>query len=185
MNTDNFVWTDELVSEYVQNIVFGNLGKEYNHILKFKESKQTKKEYEVLTVRIAYDKGTKLEETIHSVKRLSDGEVFTVGDAVKSYFGGGYLFGVIKSISNDGFINCINAREGGNDWCRPIIDTNDGFEISKARPIEDKQPTQTETIPINDVPCLSFNDVWSYLGKCRTGLTLKEDLIELVKTKLK
>lgn len=76
---------------------------------------------------------------IHSVKRLSDGEVFTVGDKVESYFGGGTLKGKIKSIDADGFINCSNDVYGGNDWSRKITATETPSKITKpTQPSEDK-----------------------------------------------
>lgn len=98
MPTDNFQWTDELVYEYVCYLRNGNpKGLKSDELLKqFKQSKQqSNKDWEIIDC-ISYAGGDphKYNEeicfsgtkpcTIHSVRRLSDNEVFTVGDEVKT-----------------------------------------------------------------------------------------------------
>ena len=96
-----FKWTDELVKEYVKD-VYRELSKwapwSDQHKLaattvfdRFKASKQPKPEWEILEVKgpsgaiyVNVEWNEKYQGySIHSVKRLSDGEVFTVGDGVK------------------------------------------------------------------------------------------------------
>src|SRR6185312_383711 len=75
---DNFQWTDELVKEFeifYNKIDYAITGCDpiQKVIEQFKKSKEPKKEYEILST-------CPIEGEIHSVKRLSDGEVFKVGD---------------------------------------------------------------------------------------------------------
>src|SRR5205809_6198326 len=97
MSDKVFEWSDELVTEYIRELLVGELGLKSNHMEQFKKSKQPKedKEWEILECKGAdgdihwYNHKLCLGAdrwvpkcTIHSVKRLSDGEVFTVGDFV-------------------------------------------------------------------------------------------------------
>jgi hypothetical protein len=104
MNTDNnFQWTDELVKEFALRVslerVIGcsETGK-LTTIESFKQSKQPKKDYEIISVLLhggyieknkhEFDyllnnhEGKKYGAKIHSVKRLKDNFVFTIGDKV-------------------------------------------------------------------------------------------------------
>lgn len=69
---------------------------------------------------------------IHSVRR-KDGEIFTVGDNVKSYYGGGHLKGSIKEIKSNGDVVCSNIIGEGNDWVRNICSTDPRMQIEKVK----------------------------------------------------
>lgn len=105
-----FKWTDELAKEFAFGKVSGRTKRAQNDLLdQFKASKQPKPEWEILAImhrgeiaklmfwpsysqphfeypgqQIALDWALNPNNgcKIHSVKRLSDGEVFTVGDAI-------------------------------------------------------------------------------------------------------
>ena len=99
MNNDTFIWTDELVKEFTDlwlekfntNDFTFNIGVE-----RFKESKQPKKEFEILTridpnIMSDINNANVIEEClrasirhypIRSVKRLSDNEIISVDDDV-------------------------------------------------------------------------------------------------------
>jgi hypothetical protein len=110
---EDFIWTDKLVKEYAT--IFSESShstatpedceRAYRFFLRFKESKQPKKEYEILSfastegytlcVLSRNENGTfggfdayehsLLSSSLHkilSVKRLSDNEIFTVGDKI-------------------------------------------------------------------------------------------------------
>jgi len=89
---DNFKWTDELVREYAMwvslDVREGKINS-YCGINDFKNKKIIDKEWEILTIKyggnIFYNFFTDpipSDYTIYSVRRLSDGEVFTIGDTV-------------------------------------------------------------------------------------------------------
>lgn len=113
---DTFQWTDESVSEFIMER-FVRFSSEFMqmHIDEFKSSKSPKKEWEIVAYGEIYE-GEKLmyklqpsggyrnedwecdieydatqfnnpNEFIHSVRRLSDGEVFSVGDRLKDFSG--------------------------------------------------------------------------------------------------
>ena len=82
-----FIWTEELATEYAAWCLNRHTIKDID---KFKKSKQPKLEWEILTYS-HFQSGIHAAEPccarnghckIYSVKRLSDGEVFTVGDKV-------------------------------------------------------------------------------------------------------
>lgn len=88
MSEDNFQWTDSLVKEYLR-LITSVEGNDYwqQEINKFKASKTPVKDYEILlcepdevitTYPPQFKKGK-----ILSVKRLSDNEVFSIGDEVR------------------------------------------------------------------------------------------------------
>jgi hypothetical protein len=101
---EDFKWTDELVKQYAEVYRFSS---SRTSIEQFKEDHQPKKEYEILSYTFqkrVYNKNNFGEfccgfdapvqslllhpedmKTIHSVKRLSDNEIFTVGDRVQFY----------------------------------------------------------------------------------------------------
>lgn len=151
MNKDNFQWTDELVSEFIgrDSIHSGNV---YADIHRFKQSKQQyNKDWEIVSIKgqetnTVY---TKKENNtwvnsnnngfihdynkddgssgcyIYSVRRLSDNEVFTVGEEVEfcgnDNFTSSVYIGVIKS---------INKAVSENELCF-IIEDIDGELNSK------------------------------------------------------
>ena len=91
-----FIWTDELLGELLSKVTSYYPGGNYwaDEIAAFKAAKQPKPEWEILLYKNrdgnphpfegAGDMScTNMGCKIHSVKRLSDGEVFTVGDAVE------------------------------------------------------------------------------------------------------
>ncbi len=91
MGEDNFIWTNELVIEF--KYFKSDLASPLSAITQFKKSKEVKKDYEILQcendvfgIHDFVDSGNTpcLKEfkpcKIHSVKRLSDNEVFTIGE---------------------------------------------------------------------------------------------------------
>jgi len=96
-----FIWTDELAMEYARGVAesykksevwSGNYDAEAHLLQSFKASKQPKPEWEILEgegqtgIHVWYDSAHDMDNCpmkgckIHKVKRLSDGEIFTVGD---------------------------------------------------------------------------------------------------------
>lgn len=107
MNTE-FIWTDETVLEFVQFTLKNSplLQGRYTDIEQFKESKQPKPEWVILKVKginsnILTDFNTEYYNNenwnIYSVKRLSDGEVFAIGDKI-CYLDSNSQYDVIKTI---------------------------------------------------------------------------------------
>ena len=179
MNTDNFQWTDLLVAEYsLSNMT----------LFEFKRSKtKSKKEYEILKCendlfgvheyvdeRFSREHCLKPEKPckIHSVKRLSDGEVFSIGDWVQQ----------VEPIT------CSHTWQIKKFALKDTRCFTIGLNINCIKKVEDKKPIlTTETIPIGDVPCLSVNDIKFWLEKYfnyPNGINPRQ-LIELVKQKLK
>lgn len=99
MNNDNFVWTDELILEFVRWTTTSSptFQSRYADIEQFKQSKtipKKEKEYEILTMvndKLGvheYDWQCKMSMDgckIHSIKRLSDGEIISIGSNGFSY----------------------------------------------------------------------------------------------------
>ena len=98
-----FKWTDELVKEFMKDFVIHPNWKTFGDdwIEEFKASKQPKPEWEILedasgkkgdpnfsAITRNHPHWEYTHYPIHSVKRLSDGEVFTVGDRVGYGFDG-------------------------------------------------------------------------------------------------
>jgi hypothetical protein len=97
-NNKDFQWTDDLVNDYVSRIVTGTLGFQHNHMENFKKEIGEKRhpEYEILSVKsnwseVVYSDQSEISRyysapthfAIHSVRRLSDGEVFQIGGKVQ------------------------------------------------------------------------------------------------------
>lgn len=89
----NNFWTDEKVAEFFKEhwvrttLKESFIGSDIDFVKKFREEKQPAKEWEIVKcksnwVNFPLGHPEKVSETIISVKRLSDGEVFTVGDRV-------------------------------------------------------------------------------------------------------
>jgi len=102
--SNTFEWNDEYVKQFVAEVISGRHDSCQSAIDKFKESKQPKPEFEILVINsgvLMYEKSKNVfingshhvtiewaldnEFAIYSVKRLSDNEVFTVGDKVWPY----------------------------------------------------------------------------------------------------
>ncbi len=97
-NNTEFKWDDETVLEFVQFTLKNSplLQGRYTDLEQFKESKQPKPEWEILSylssthpdryvidqTHLNWNHAVVTNMDIHSVKRLSDGEVFTIGDKV-------------------------------------------------------------------------------------------------------
>jgi len=91
--SEQFQWTVDLMSEFILNIKNGQY-KNYNAeyaVQVFKESKQPKPEWEIMKIRgllspeLIWDFNNKFPPDfdkweIYSVKRVSDSEIFTIGD---------------------------------------------------------------------------------------------------------
>jgi len=87
---EDFKWTDELAREFVEycdNQRPGVYILGYDLVELFKKSKQPKpKEYEILTIAPLKD------NAIYSVKRLSDGEIFAIGDKFINEYNSGQIY---------------------------------------------------------------------------------------------
>jgi hypothetical protein len=127
MNSNQFQWTDELVQEYLKEMVIGDLGQQYNSIEKFKASKQKPLEYEILEYGYAQQQNNEPDiQYISKVKRLSDNEVFSIGDPTN--------FGVIKEIEQ------YNPFNGG---LKIKFDDNTVHTIEFLQKATPKQPLYT------------------------------------------
>jgi hypothetical protein len=138
-----FNWNDELIIEWARvatakfshhNLNGGWTG--YDKELElFKKSKQPKKEYEIIQKDYEILKSCPIEGDIHSVKRLSDGEVFTVGDKIsfennpvrytigKFTISDNYLMVSVYALSTLFHISLIKKVK------QPLFTTEDGKEI--------------------------------------------------------
>lgn len=154
---DNFKWTDDLVREFAIGFIHFESGSK--QIEKFKQSKQPKKDYEILEFKHRGDLFVKSyseyynskkyicslnhipeKSEIISVKRLSDGEVFTVGEKVVHKTDGHIntatiLKFVIPKTSNsiwfefeqgEDFVKDLNNF---NKHKKPLFTTEDGVDI--------------------------------------------------------
>ena len=165
MNTDNF-WDDEKVNEFVNlRIHDGNPTAEtgmLNHVNKyrmeqFKQSKTIpKKEYEVLSFKFLpisgekdiiiyqgsphWDKAlnnTENEWSTHSVKRLSDGEVFSIGDKI-------FYSSCLKKNPIEWLIDNFYVTEHGTMLARSKNNEMVEF-LEQIKKVEDKVPILTES----------------------------------------
>lgn len=137
MSTE-FKWDDETVMEFY-NFHRDREGQWTSEsIQQFKESKQPKREWEIIQVAspecgLYYLEGHKMRnnDKIYSVKRLSDGEVFTIGDRYKNDVGMKEY--TIKEFEIRNGELRANATEHGFDYfsdlikIKPLIITEDGI----------------------------------------------------------
>jgi hypothetical protein len=109
---------------------------------------------------------------VHAVKRLSDGEIFTVGDKFKANIGGSDVVRTIKSIRVDGNIIKIYQENGdlSNRKGSGIF-----HQIKKV-----KQPILTTE---DGVPVYSYNSVqhWVINGNYEYALELCRSYVDLVR----
>ncbi len=109
---------------------------------------------------------------IHSVKRLSDGEVFTIGDKIQSKFNNSVLKGILIKITlEDGYGQSIRIYFDNKHMHnlnnvihskQPLFTTEDGVDMYKD---SDYYLVCTETFPaeiINNVSvqAINENDLW-------------------------
>jgi len=142
---DSFIWTDQLVREYYD---WKSVSKEphFNHIEIFKQSKTIpNKEYEILSYISSngdilnplyfpeYSGNFFSNCKIHSVRRLSDNEVLTIGDKVE----GGIIKG-FEIFTGALQIGIENTETRG--YLKPL------HQIKK---VEDKEPILTDIEKIN------------------------------------
>lgn len=138
----NFQWNDETVLEFLDQVIIGRNNLDIN---KFKESKQHK-EYEVLSYstdgKTIFGKTWVMADCpIYSVKRLSDGEVFTIGDFIEN---SGYILPIQLIIIKCGkiYFECYVDRISGTFFSvfmeeaikhipqkQPLFKTEDGNDI--------------------------------------------------------
>lgn len=126
MSTE-FVWTDELVLKYARDFSFGceaNLNK-----FKLENTKEQKKDWEIVEYYPSLPGRT---PDIMSVRRLSDGVVFSVGDYVS---GGRNLYDKFTIDSFDIVDGYLFARKVR----RPFSTKGDGYEIGMLTKIAEKQ----------------------------------------------
>lgn len=153
-NNTEFKITDEVVKEFVQQNIIHFTDEEFNgRWNRFKESKQPKPEWEIIQVAspecgIYYLEGHKMRhnERIYSVKRLSDGKIFSLGDKVV-YGSNSSHFDIIKNIKlGDNqfgpdsplapYFSTENSTFGCyiheiNHYKEPVFTTEDGIAIYK------------------------------------------------------
>ena len=122
-----FVWTDELIEEFVLEEFnrYASGDRFQDRIAHFKISKQPKPEWEILEgqgkigVHTWHDSAKHMDNCvmkgckIHKVKRLSDGEVFTVGDQAHSPEGGKEFIRPITEFTIEGNDIRVHFREFG------------------------------------------------------------------------
>lgn len=136
-----FQWTEELVHEFLCDPKSPGFAEHWKiRIKEFKQSKQPQKDYEILdsesSIGIAYGRPP-LSKNIKSVKRLSDGQVFTVGD--KDEYG--RVITEFTEHSNEVFAR-VQGCNGSNGICsdeiklnvlskgkKPLFQTEDGVDI--------------------------------------------------------
>lgn len=136
-----FKWNDESVME------FYNFHRERENqwtsesIQQFKESKQPKPEWEIIQVSspecgIYYLEGYKMRpnDKIYSVKRLSDGKVFTIGDKYKN-LSQTQIYTIKEFEIRDGVLRA-NAAEYGFDFFEDLIKVKEILFITEdGRPV--------------------------------------------------
>ncbi len=171
-NEDNsFVWTDELVLEWSDHVrdIFNNPNNNYcgkydgfdTDFKKWKQSKQpsttVKPEWEIVDYGYTQNNENKPEQRyINSVKRLSDGEVFSIGDMVDD---GMLTLEIFANKPTRFVINNIHI-EGGNLFAN-------GSNIKTLTKVQ-KSETTTEptTEPTeDDLKSPEFNAVWNAIKK--------------------
>lgn len=139
MSTD-FKWTVDLLAEFIKD--YSDMEGTASELMEqFKESKQPKPEWEIIQVSspecgLYYLDGYKMRpnDKIYSVKRLPDGEIFTVGDRYRNEVGMKEYTIREFEIRDDRLR--VNANELGFDYfsdlikIKPLITTEDGVAIS-------------------------------------------------------
>lgn len=160
METENFVWTDSLVKEFVNTLYIDTIASE-KEIEDFKKAKLPKLGYEVLDMVcnngvissyensmntypnkelwVKYFLESNIGWQIHSVKRLVDNEVFTIGDKVllsenspvsssitKFEQDGGAILATIHGLENNNYnLNLVYKAKVR----QPLFTTEDNVEI--------------------------------------------------------
>lgn len=152
---DKFLWDDEKVLDFVNHCLNKtSLTNGYQDLKEFKEKEQPKKEYEVLSYIDTFDNTNILDATnpyhtfkidmgklrkikIHSVKRLSDSVVFTIGDKVQ------YAL-CCKEHPIEWIIdNFLIPHETSHDIMARSKDNEMVELLSTIKKVEDKQPILT------------------------------------------
>lgn len=117
-----FQWTDDLVKEFMTQFwTLGSAEATPRKISEFKASKQPKQEWEIVKMRAqgcdwgGHPWGNDCDKAgckIHSVKRLSDGEVFTVGEPIE-YEGNSYRIRGFENKDEEMNVVLFNGLRGG------------------------------------------------------------------------
>lgn len=205
MEQNNFVWTDENVKEYLRSITSVE-GNDYwqQEINKFKASKQQSvsngKDWKIVSLADTWNNGytvypfTSIPKDgdrfkIHSVKRLSDNEVFTMNQITNK----GQITGIHIGRENELYFTCkkdhntdyevtinqlqkakpiiftthdnVSMYEGQNYW--RVLDfnkwliTNPSYVRGSNELYFSTEEAANEYILLNK-PCLSVNDVNAY-----------------------
>ena len=184
MNTQNFTWTNELVLEFFFNA--NRQATAEKAITDFIASKQKSLGYEILLIKskysglsIRYESGkaiwrsdtdeprtlsrtTEIKEIhlphyyILEVKRLSDGEVFAVGDntregIIKSFEIDNSFKGGLKIIFNDNGVQTFLRTQKETPKKQPILTTHDGVELFEG---DDEFDVDLEDFEINHCKCI-------------------------------
>lgn len=148
-----FKWDDESVMEFYDFHRERENQWTSESIQQFKESKQPKPEWEIISYRHKQTKEItpktstvfhkamfNNEHEIYSVKRLSDGEVFTIGDIVKYHKASHYGWYAIDNffIRGDNQILARNKEQSIVEYITeivkapdPLFTTNDGVDVYK------------------------------------------------------
>lgn len=161
---DTFQWTDELVQEFVQFTLHQSPAFQgrYTDMEQFKSSKSPKKEWEIVafdrygdvmalnphdnlfhsqtrvaTFEWALDPANNC--TIHSVRRLSDGIIFSCQEKVRSPYAGDLVIHSFEIRGQEMIARFTNGHPS-NGYCninglsklpQPILVTSDGVEITE------------------------------------------------------
>jgi len=190
MSKDNFQWTDELILEFVRFTMADSptFQGRYQDLEDFKASHQPKeqskpeKDWEIVEMynnRIGRHKPITESDnwysckdakcTIHSVKRLSDGEVFSIGDSVCLNW---YVpFDVKQPIERFEIVNdrmVVHYGAGSYDLKYCMI--NPKHKIQKSKPIEKERDIVLEEILMRQQASITRYE------KEMEGLYTKQDL---------
>lgn len=131
-----FQWTDELAEKWYKYHIQACWGKSIKEVIKEFKSKYTPKKWKVES----FYKNRNNQDVINSIQRLSDGEVFTVGDQVISdqyytYTVKGDITRISYEPISDTCIICTTYS--GIGFClssfqkapKPLFITEDGVEV--------------------------------------------------------
>lgn len=213
-NTETFQWTNELVADYSRR----------SHLLsiwefiaiweaKISESKQPKKDWEIITYGWTQNHvNDKEKQCIHSVKRLSDGEVFTVNEIV-NFEGNNYKIHSFEALKGGLYLDVISQNHLRLDICsvgkvkQPLFTTVDGKPVyegdqiwyvsddyylgslSQAKPEHSKGPKKfsskdaAKEYLLMNKPTLSIQDVHNLCVFFGANSGLVDKAIQIVKSR--
>ncbi len=224
--SEQFKWNDEYVKQFVAEVILGKHESCQSAIEKFKESKQPKPEWEIVSFK-GNESGAIMAAGsqqcgdayllkhpemyfIYQVKRLSDSEIFTIGDKVEAYKD---KKPTIRSfeLTNDNRMKVFTNEVTGFWWLRdinkifPLFKTEDGVSIYEGMEywyvtdywsiLDSKAGEGCGSVKmykyfstkdkatnwiIENKPCLSYNDIKDFLYRNEVN-----HVEQIIKDKLK